>query len=374
MTFDFTPFRAGKRGVAMRRPSGFCWAAAVVGLVLLLPAGAFAQPEGAGQLEVPPGGIVHTVVAGDTLWDLSAKYMGSPWKWKEIWELNRFVTNPHYIYPGIRIVIVPSGPREAALVVEPPAAPAAAPEASPVAATAASVPVPAQETAYLDISEDALVRAGQFLREKPKGIGKITGGKDPKEGFSEGDTVYLSLDGKIQEGQMVAVYRVRGPLSVPGGRVSSGYVKFLLGILQMGPIEEGRPTAVVRQSFLDITRDDIVSDEIPAYSRVKILPGDESVRATVIASRNVNVELATGDFIFIDSGSSSGVEVGNVFRIYRATELEAGASTVKRSKTKIEVARAVVVRADKDFSTLYVNGGTRPFDVGSEARRGLPSR
>jgi hypothetical protein len=112
MAFDFTPFRAGKRGVAMRRPSGFCLAAAVVGLVLLLPAGAFAEPEGAGQLEVPPGGIVHTVVAGDTLWDLSAKYMGSPWKWKEIWELNRFVTNPHYIYPGIRIVIVPPGPRK----------------------------------------------------------------------------------------------------------------------------------------------------------------------------------------------------------------------------------------------------------------------
>ncbi len=356
----------------MRRPSGFCMAVAIVGLVLLLPAGAFAQPEGAGQLEVPPGGIVHTVVAGDTLWDLSAKYMGSPWKWKEIWELNRFVTNPHYIYPGIRIVIVPSGPREVSLVVESPAAPAAAPETAPSAVSAAP-PAAAREN-YLDVSPDSLVRAGQFLAEKPKGIGKITGGKDPKEGFSAGDTVYLSLDRRIPEGQMLAVYRVRGPLSVPGGRVSSGYVKFLLGILQMGPVEEGRPTAVVRTSFLDITRDDIVSDEIPAYSRVKVVPGDDRVRATVIASRNVNVELATGDFIFIDSGSAAGVEVGNVFRIYRAIELEAGAATVSRGETKIEVARAVVVRADKDFSTLYVNSGTRPFDVGSEARRGVPAK
>ena len=40
----------------------------------------------------------------------------------------------------------------------------------------------------------------------------------------------------------------------------------------------------------------------------------------------------------------------------------------------IEVARAVVVRADRDFSTLYVDSGTKPFDVGSEARRGVPAR
>jgi len=50
----------------------------------------------------------------------SAKYyLGSPWKWTEIWERNRFLTNPHYIYPGIQVVIVPTGPREIALGQEP---------------------------------------------------------------------------------------------------------------------------------------------------------------------------------------------------------------------------------------------------------------
>ncbi len=358
----------------MRRPSGFCWAVTVLGIMLLLPAGAFAQMEGAAQEAVPPGGIVHTVVQGDTLWDLAAKHLGSPWKWKEIWELNRFVTNPHYIYPGIRIVIVPSGPKDAALVADYPAgtsAPAAAaPEPAPSPAPAPAV---ARES-YLGLSADAFVGAGQFLREKPKGIGKIVGCKEPKEMFSTGDVVYLELDRKIPEGQMLAVYRVRGPESVPAGRVSSGYVKFLLGILQMGPVEEGRPTAVVRGSFLDLTRDEIVSDEIPAYSRVKVVPGDEGLRATVIASKMVNKELATGDFVFLDSGSANGVEVGNVFRIFRPIEFEAGATTVRTSKTLIEVAQAVVVRADKDFSTVYVRSSTKPFMVGAQARRGMPAK
>ena len=44
-----------------------------------------------------PEGLVYTVVEGDTLWDLSSKYLGSPWKWQELWERNRFITNPHYI-------------------------------------------------------------------------------------------------------------------------------------------------------------------------------------------------------------------------------------------------------------------------------------
>ncbi|HEY5995487.1 MAG TPA: LysM domain-containing protein, partial [Candidatus Deferrimicrobiaceae bacterium] len=53
-------------------------------------------PKGA---EAWPDGLRYKVAAGDTLWDLSAKYLGSPWKWTELWERNRFLTNPHYIYP-----------------------------------------------------------------------------------------------------------------------------------------------------------------------------------------------------------------------------------------------------------------------------------
>lgn len=356
----------------MRRPSVFIWAVTVLGMLLLLPAGAFAQPEGAAQEAVPPGGIVHTVVKGDTLWDLSAKYMGTPWKWKEIWELNRFLTNPHYIYPGIRVVIVPSGPREAALIVEsPPPAPASA--GAPSEPAPSPVPAAAREN-YLDLSADDMVCAGQFLTEKPKGMGKITGGKEPKEMFSTGDVIYLSLDRNIPEGQLLAVYRVRGPIRVPGRNVSSGYVKYLLGVVQAGPVEEGRATAVVRRSFLDLTREEIVSEEIPAYSPVKIVPGDEGLRTTVIASRLVNEELATGDFVFLESGSSNGVAVGNVFRIYRPIEFEAGATTVRTSKTMIEVAQAVVVRADKDFSTAYVRYSIKPFGAGAQARRGIPAK
>ena len=42
----------------------------------------------------------HVVVRGDTLWDISGKFLQNPWCWPEVWGLNKVeIKNPHWIYP-----------------------------------------------------------------------------------------------------------------------------------------------------------------------------------------------------------------------------------------------------------------------------------
>ncbi|HEX6177985.1 MAG TPA: LysM peptidoglycan-binding domain-containing protein [Thermoanaerobaculia bacterium] len=48
----------------------------------------------------PPNARTHTIVRGDTLWDLAQNFYGNGYLWPQLWESNTWITDAHWIYPG----------------------------------------------------------------------------------------------------------------------------------------------------------------------------------------------------------------------------------------------------------------------------------
>src|SRR5512133_1801136 len=74
---------------------------------LVLPPEGTAPAAAAGQGAVPPPDT-YTVRPGDTLWDLSGRFLNNPWYWPKVWSFNPEITNPHWIDPGQLLRFYPS--------------------------------------------------------------------------------------------------------------------------------------------------------------------------------------------------------------------------------------------------------------------------
>ena len=76
-------------------------------ITLVLGAGLISLAVGAVPLELKSDHpTTYVVKRGDTLWDISGRFLTRPWRWPELWRANPQIRNPHLIYPGDTLTLV----------------------------------------------------------------------------------------------------------------------------------------------------------------------------------------------------------------------------------------------------------------------------
>lgn len=91
------------RKVVFRRLAACVLAAAAQSLLSAAPAAELA----------PDAPKTYVVQSGDTLWDISGRFLQDPWRWSEIWQASGDRGDPDLIYPGdvLQLTMVDGRPR-----------------------------------------------------------------------------------------------------------------------------------------------------------------------------------------------------------------------------------------------------------------------
>lgn len=336
-------------------------ACAALLLLAALPA------RGADDLQLSPGAPErYTVQRGDTLWGISGKFLNEPWRWPEIWRMNRDqIKNPHWIYPGDVVVLDRSGgqprlrlERGGQVVAAAPAPPrtSAAPRTGAAPAGAAGqtpaqgLPTvrlsPSVRVSPLDVAAIPSIPPGDIepflsrpLVTGPEGLSgdaRIVAGRDEHVVRGQNDVIYASgIDGKT--GDVWYIYRPARVFVSPRNKSEVlGYEQRFLGSATLERLAE------VSTLRIGTAREEVaLGDRLIPAPRGQLInyaphPPPADIEGNIIATENASAEAGVGWMVTIDKGARDGLDVGTVLATYRAPP---DASDVRRSVQGSEITR-----------------------------------
>jgi len=260
----------------------------------------------------------YTVQKGDTLWGISGKFLKQPWRWPEIWRMNREqIKNPHWIYPG-DVVVLDQVDGNWRLSLNRPAGP------RPTARLSPSIRVENLEgeaIPTIPAGDLAPFLSKPIITTTPEGIpnaARIIAAHDNRVVRGEGDYVYaVNIDEKL--GTEWYIYRPGKVLRSYDSKELLGYELRFLGTARVDRFGE------VARIQITSAREEILIDDMllpaPREELVNYVPHapDKAVDGRIIALDGESHEVGRNALVTVDRGSRDGLDVGTVLAIYHPT-------------------------------------------------------
>ncbi|MFQ3175876.1 MAG: hypothetical protein ACJAYB_001374 [Psychromonas sp.] len=257
----------------------------------------------------------HQVVKGDTLWDISAHFLNSPWLWPRLWQENSQIKNPHLIYPGEILTLIwvdgePRLSRKRLKKLSP------TPRLQEKQAAIPTIPL-ASVSAFL--SRDHVLDPA-ILAGAPRLLGDINA--TPR--FFEGDVFYG--EGKYDKGKLYGVYRLGVNYIDPVSKEFLGKQLIFIGHSEVSKNPNFSSTEqVTPHDFISSSREARQGDLIlpipeyatlPAYFLPQSVP--KTIKGQIIGALNNSRAIGKWDIVVINRGQRDNIKIGSMFSVLQS--------------------------------------------------------
>lgn len=354
----------------MARHDVFKWMApTVIAMLLMLGGGTAGAQLGGIDRDtipmVPDAPERYVVQRGDTLWDISAKFLTKPWYWPEIWYINPEVANPHLIYPGDVLVLtwVDGRPR---LALEQGGAVRLSPRVREEPLSEAIRAIPWQ------LIEAFVSRPSVLAEEQIKSAPYLVAGLEGREMSGPGDTVYARRADRARAGGSWLVYE-------PGEEIIDPESGDLLGrhgiyAATASVTRTGDPASLRLLEAIRETGPGLILVQPAAPPPFDFIPRAPATTVEGVVVAAVTPQTAVGQFdvVVINRGSRHGLEPGHVLSAWiRGAEVRDDTPNAVSSRVRLpdeQAGRLMVVQVLERMSFALVLDASRDIAAGDPVR------
>jgi nucleoid-associated protein YgaU len=302
----------------------------------------------------------YTVVKGDTLWDISGRFLNNPWYWPEIWHVNPQVENPHLIYPGDRLALVYIDGKPRVTKV----ASSDVVKLSPkVRSEPIETPIPAIP---LDAINGFLSKTRIVDAQELNGAPYILEGEDGRIITGAGDKVYARGE---KPADNVGVFRRSREFRDP---VTGEFLGLEARSIGQGEItaENGEIlTMILKDSNQEVRIGDrlLVGEERRITTSFVPSPPDSEIEGQMISVEGGVTQIGQFDVVAVNRGKREGLEAGNVLAVLKAGNMVRDPVTGETIELPSERSGLMMIFQTYDkMSYGLILQATRPLSVGDK--------